>query len=264
MNKNLFVGIAMGCILGSSPNLWTSPQRAELKKGDTVLVTDKSGNVLKGTIQESSEDGRRLTLVKVERYTLKQRIQAISIDSTIAVTMQDGTGLRAPLAEVSSDGFALWVDTDETAQKAGRRPRTKKWIAYEDVYSVFDPGKLRLGKGVPMEGVDIAVDESCQVERVQRGSGGKGALLGFLAGAGIAAVTSIGCCGNPDYGPSEAFALTVPVYGGIGAAIGYFVGRSSGGSIQLVNLKGPSEDKEVWIVPLRERDRLGYALSLRF
>jgi hypothetical protein len=265
MKKKSFVpGIAMGFILASSYKGWAKSAEGELKKGDTVLVTDESGNVVKGTIQESSAGGQRLSLVKAERFTLSRRIHAIPIDSTIAVTLKDGTGLRAPLAEVSSDGFALWVDTDETAQKAGRRPRTKKWVAYDDVYSVFDSGKLRLGKGVPLDPLVVNLGESRQVERVQPGSGGKGALLGFLAGAGVAALTSAGCCENPDYGPAEVFAIRAPVYGGIGAAIGYFAGKGSGGSMQLVHLKSPSESKELWPMPILERDRWGLAPSLRF
>jgi hypothetical protein len=157
-----------------------------------------------------------VTLVKTERYTLSERIRGIPTGAGVALTLTDGTQLRAALAEARADSFALWVPFGKT-DLTGGQASTQKWIDYEDVYTVFSEGRLSLEKGASSSAAVVHLDEIRQIERVRRGSGAKGALLGFAVGAGLAALAASGCCGNPDVGPPQAFAAFLPLFGGLGA-----------------------------------------------
>jgi hypothetical protein len=198
------------------------------ERGDRVRLTGPSGEVIQGNVEEISPDGSLLTLRKVQRATLEARVRHTKEGSRLAATLVGGEELVGRLADVEEHRFALSVEQAEPPSGLRGRVSSKKWIRFAEVHALHHSGKLELTDALSLDSYRVSLTEARQLEVQDRDSNWNGILFGFLAGIGIAALGAQGCCGNPDYGPSTAFAITAPVLGGLGAALGYLVDKGSG------------------------------------
>jgi hypothetical protein len=218
----------------SSPAVLDEKRANRPERGDRVRLTGPSGEVIQGRVEEISPDGSLLTLRKAERATLEARVRQTEEGSRLVVTLVGGEELVGRLSDVEEHRFALSVEQAEPSSGLRRRVSSRRWIRFAEVHAVHHSGKLELTDALSSyDSYRVSLSEARQPEVQDRDSNWNGILFGFLAGIGIAALGAQGCCGNPDYGPSTAFAITAPVLGGLGAALGYLVDKGSGDDFLL-------------------------------